>query len=102
VRKKYASIGIILAFLPRSTPFVAFTATLTPRVRDDLVAKLPFNPNDYIFCSIGNDRRSVAQIVRALEHPASSYRDLDFLVDPTATPEKIKRHFYTPMILYQG
>ncbi|KAJ7915110.1 P-loop containing nucleoside triphosphate hydrolase protein [Mycena leptocephala] len=80
VLKKYASIGIILAFLPRSTPFVAFTATLTPRVRDDLVAKLPFSPNDYIFCSIGNDCPNVAQIVRALEQPANSYRDLDFMV----------------------
>ncbi|KAJ7859747.1 hypothetical protein B0H13DRAFT_1901338 [Mycena leptocephala] len=100
VRKKYASIGIILAFLPRSTPFFAFTATLTPRVRDDLVAKLPFSPNDYIFCSIGNDRPNVAQIVRALEQPANSYRDLDFMVDPTATPEKMKKAFlYTDDII---
>ncbi|KAJ6469073.1 P-loop containing nucleoside triphosphate hydrolase protein [Mycena vitilis] len=92
-RKKYASIGIIRAFLPRSTPFVAVTATLTPRVRDDLVHKLQFNPNDYIFCSIGNDRPNVAQIVRALEHPANSYRDLDFMVDPTARPEQITKAF---------
>lgn len=79
-RKKYASIGIIRAFLPRSTPIIAVTATLTPRVREDLITKLQFNPNDYIYCSIGNDRPNVAQIVRALEHPANSYRDLDFLV----------------------
>ncbi|KAF8156295.1 P-loop containing nucleoside triphosphate hydrolase protein [Mycena galopus ATCC 62051] len=92
-RKKYASIGVIRAFLPQSTLIVAVTATLTPRVREDLVTKLQFNPNDYIFCSIGNDRPNVAQIVRALEHPANSYRDLDFMVDPTTTPEKIKRAF---------
>ncbi|KAJ7873029.1 hypothetical protein B0H13DRAFT_1633633 [Mycena leptocephala] len=28
-----------------------------------------------------------------MEHPANSYRDLDFLVDPSATPEEIKLAF---------
>ncbi|KAJ7482618.1 P-loop containing nucleoside triphosphate hydrolase protein, partial [Mycena latifolia] len=93
-RKKYASIGIIRAFLPRSTPLIAVTATLTPRVHQDLITKLQFNPNDYIFCTIGNDRPNVAQVIRALEHPANSFRDLDFLVSTTmAQPSDIKKTF---------
>ncbi|KAJ7036839.1 P-loop containing nucleoside triphosphate hydrolase protein [Mycena alexandri] len=93
-RKKYASIGIIRAFLPRSTPIIAVTATLTPRVRQDLVTKLQFDPNNYIFCTIGNDRPNVCQIVRALEHPANSYRDLDFMVDMNMTlPKDVKKAF---------
>ncbi|KAJ7643852.1 P-loop containing nucleoside triphosphate hydrolase protein [Roridomyces roridus] len=93
-RKKYASIGIIRAFLPRTTPIIAVTATLTPRVRQDLVVKLQFNPNDYHFCTIGNDRPNVSQIIRSMEHPANSYADLDFLVsDAMTVPEDIKKTF---------
>ncbi|KAJ6540929.1 P-loop containing nucleoside triphosphate hydrolase protein [Mycena vulgaris] len=93
-RKKYASIGIVRAFLPRATPIIAVTATLTPRVHQDLVTKLQFNPNDYIFCTIGNDRPNVSQVVRALEHPANSYRDLDFVVPDTNTrPIDTKKAF---------
>ncbi|KAJ7101668.1 P-loop containing nucleoside triphosphate hydrolase protein, partial [Mycena epipterygia] len=82
-RKKYASIGIIRAFLPRATSIIAVTATLTPRVHQDLLTKLQFNPRDYPFCTIGNDRQNVSQVIRALEHPANSYRDLDFVVPST-------------------
>src|ERR1700761_4776728 len=84
-QKKYASIGIIRAFLPRATPIVAVTATLTPRVHQDLLVKLQFNPKDYIFCSVGNDRENVAQIIRSMEHPATSFRDLDFVVRTSMT-----------------
>ncbi|KAJ6619270.1 P-loop containing nucleoside triphosphate hydrolase protein [Mycena sp. CBHHK59/15] len=103
-RKKYASIGIIRAFLPHSMPIIAVTATLTPCVCQDLITKLQFNPNDYIYCSIGNDRPNVAQIVCALEHPANSYWDLDFLLPSTMTrPMDIKKTFlYTDDIKDSG
>ncbi|KAJ6584713.1 P-loop containing nucleoside triphosphate hydrolase protein [Mycena capillaripes] len=48
-RKKYASIGIIRAFLPRTTSIIAVTATLTPRVRQDLVTKLQFDRHTYMY-----------------------------------------------------
>ncbi|KAJ6617351.1 P-loop containing nucleoside triphosphate hydrolase protein [Mycena sp. CBHHK59/15] len=93
-RKKYASIGIIRAFLPRATSIVAVTATLTPRVHQDLLTKLQFNPRDYLFCTIGNDRPNVSQVIRALEHPANSYRDLNFVVPSSMTrPTDIKKIF---------
>lgn len=79
-RKAYSSIGIVRAFLPRNTPIVAVTATLTPLVQHDLLSKLQFNRSDYLFVNIGNDRPNVSQVVRAIEHPANTLRDLDFLV----------------------
>ena len=79
-RKAYSSIGIVRAFLPRNTPIVAVTATLTPLVQQDLLSKLQFNRSDYLFVNIGNDRPNVSQVVRAMEHPANTLRDLDFLV----------------------
>ncbi|KAJ7934604.1 P-loop containing nucleoside triphosphate hydrolase protein [Mycena leptocephala] len=93
-RKKYASVGIIRAFLPRTTPIIAVTATLTPRVHQDLVVKLQFDPKNYVFCNIGNDRTNVSQIIRAMEHPANSYRDLDFVVrDDMTKPEDVNSAF---------
>ncbi|KAJ7191550.1 P-loop containing nucleoside triphosphate hydrolase protein [Mycena pura] len=92
-RKKYASIGLVRAFLPRATPFIAVTATLTPRVHQDLLLKLQFDPRAYLFCTIGNDRPTVSQVVRALEHPANSFRDLAFVVEENAEPKNVKKAF---------
>ncbi|KAJ7170920.1 P-loop containing nucleoside triphosphate hydrolase protein [Mycena crocata] len=92
-RKKYASIGIIRAFLPRATPIIAVTATLTPRVHQDLITKLQFDPNNYQFSSIGNDRPKVSQIIRSMQHPANSYRDIDFMVREGAEPKDIQKAF---------
>ncbi|KAJ6600182.1 P-loop containing nucleoside triphosphate hydrolase protein [Mycena sp. CBHHK59/15] len=96
-RKKYASIGIIRAFIPRTTPIIAVTETLTPRVHQDLLVKLQFDPKNYSFCSIGNDRPNVSQIICSMEHTANSYRDLDFLApEGNATPNDIKKkNLYT-------
>lgn len=83
-RKKYSSIGIARAFLPKGAPMVAASATLTARVRDDIIDKLHFR-QDHLFVNIGNDRANVAQVVRSIEHPMSSYRDLDFLIPQNIT-----------------
>jgi superfamily II DNA helicase RecQ len=93
-RKAYSSIGIVRAFLPRNTSIVAVTATLTPLVHQDLISKLQFNRNDYLFINIGNDRPNVCQVVRSMEHPANTFRDLDFLVPNTmSTATDIKKGF---------
>ncbi|KAJ7328982.1 P-loop containing nucleoside triphosphate hydrolase protein [Mycena albidolilacea] len=80
-RKKYASIGIIRAFLPWTTSI-------------DLIMKLQFNRHLYLFCTIGNDCPNVLQIIWAMEHPANSYRDVDFMVPANnQTPANIKLSF---------
>ncbi|KAF8157863.1 P-loop containing nucleoside triphosphate hydrolase protein [Crassisporium funariophilum] len=93
-RKKYASIGIVRAFLPKSTPLIAVSATLTPRVHKDLLTKLQMDKDTYIFMNAGNDRPNIAQVVRAMEHPMNSYRDLNFLLpDHLLKPEDIPKTF---------
>lgn len=92
-RKKYGTLGIIRAFVPRGTPIIALSATITPRVRRDLMSKLHFprgNTNAYL--NAGNDRSNVSLLVRACEHPLSSYADLDFVIaseakEPTDIPK---------------
>jgi len=93
-RKKYGSIGIVRAFLPRSTPLIAVTATLTPRVHKDLLQKLQFDPSSYQFVNIGNDRPNVSQIVRAMEHAMNTFHDIDFVIpDGVQKPEDVPKTF---------
>ena len=83
-RKKYGSLGKIRAFLPRGTPIVAVTATLTARVRRTIHRTLMFaqSVTQSRFINEGNDRPNVSLIVRACEHPLNSYLDLAFIIPP--------------------
>jgi superfamily II DNA helicase RecQ len=78
-RKKYGELGIIRAFLPRDTPIVALTATLTRRVRTDIERVLAIK-EDHVRIDVGNDRRNVALVVRSMQYAANTFADLDFLV----------------------
>lgn len=82
-RKKYGSIAIVRAFLPKQIPVIAVSATLVPRVRRDIVQKLQYDQQTYKFINIGNDRANISQVVRAAEYPLNSFRDLEFLVTAT-------------------
>jgi superfamily II DNA helicase RecQ len=42
-RKKYGLIGSIRVFLPQNTPFIALSASLTPRITRDIIQKLQFD-----------------------------------------------------------
>ncbi|KAH9842930.1 P-loop containing nucleoside triphosphate hydrolase protein [Rhodofomes roseus] len=84
-RKKYASLGVIRAFLPRGTPVIALTATLTARVRRDIHGKLHFPKGGSRFFNAGNDRPNVTIVVRAAEHPLKTFEDLDFVIPKTLT-----------------
>jgi superfamily II DNA helicase RecQ len=76
------------------TSIIAVTATLTPRVREDLITKLQFNRHEYTYRTIGNDRANVAMVIRAMEHPANSFRDTDFCVpEDNKVPADIKLSF---------
>ncbi|RDB14985.1 putative ATP-dependent DNA helicase RecQ [Hypsizygus marmoreus] len=93
-RKKYGTLGIVRAFLLRAVPIVAVSAMLTQHVHDDLLNKLQFDENNYLFVNIGNDRPAVSQVIRAIEHPMNTYRDLNFLVpEGIKTPTDIKKAF---------
>lgn len=84
-RKKYGTIGSIRGFLPRSVPFIAVSATLTRRVRYDLLIKLEYDTKQYNYIDIGNDRPTVSHIARAIKHPMNTHADLDFVVPDDVT-----------------
>lgn len=79
-RKKYGTLGILRALLPKDTPMVAMSATLPARVRQDVLKKLQFDEKNYTYLNLGNDRPNVSLVVRAIQNTISSYSDLDFLI----------------------
>jgi superfamily II DNA helicase RecQ len=79
-RKDYGRIGMLRAHLPEGTPFVAMSATLSSRIRRDVLKKLQFNEKEYISLDIGNDRTNVSIVVRAMHNPMNTYSDLDFVI----------------------
>lgn len=90
-RKQYGTLGKIRAFLPRNTPLVALSATLSARIRADMLEKLQFG-KDYVNIDIGNDRSNVSIVVRGIQHQLNTYADLDFVValfkdDPGQIPK---------------
>ncbi|KAJ7437768.1 P-loop containing nucleoside triphosphate hydrolase protein [Mycena latifolia] len=91
-RKKYGTLGMLRAFLPRGTPVVALSATLPARIRNDVLSKLQFS-KDYINIDVGNDRPNVSLVVRAMQHPLHTYADLDFIVAGIKSRTDIKKTF---------
>lgn len=91
-RKKYGSLGKIRPFLPRGTPIIAVTATLTPRVRRTIHSVLLFAQSEAQsrFINKGNDRPNVSIVVRACEHPLNTLADLGFIIP---TDDKLSNAF---------
>ncbi|KAL1699002.1 P-loop containing nucleoside triphosphate hydrolase protein [Schizophyllum commune] len=86
-RKEYGRIGSIRVFLPH-VPVIAVSATLTRRVRRNVVDTLQLNRSStrpYLWLNAGNDRPNIAFIVRPMHHTMTSYRDLDFVIPTGAS-----------------
>lgn len=81
------------ALLPKGTPFVAMSATLPARVRNDVLTRLQYDLDSYIFLNLGNDRPNVSIVVRAIQNAMNTYSDLDFLLNGVKKPEDIKKTF---------
>ncbi|KII93221.1 hypothetical protein PLICRDRAFT_171000 [Plicaturopsis crispa FD-325 SS-3] len=93
-RKKYGELGKVRAFLPRSTPFVALSATLAARLRHDVLTKLQFHKTNYVNIDVGNDRANVSIVVRGIQHPINTYADLDFIINELVkNPSEIPKTF---------
>ncbi|KAK0437644.1 P-loop containing nucleoside triphosphate hydrolase protein [Armillaria borealis] len=92
-RKQCGKLGMLRAFLPGGTPFVALSATLPPRIKADVLEKLQFSAK-YVDIDEGNDRHNVSIVVRAMQNAMNTYADLDFLIPPTTTTSSdIKKTF---------
>ena len=79
-RKKYGTLGVLRALLPKDTPLVAMSATLPDRVQKDVLKKLQFEEKKYTYLNLGNDRPNVSLVVRSIQNTIGSYTDLDFLI----------------------
>ncbi|KAI5891065.1 P-loop containing nucleoside triphosphate hydrolase protein [Schizophyllum commune H4-8] len=93
-RKKYGQIGTARAFLPRSTPVIALSASLTRRVKRDVIEVLQMQGRTHpkFFLNAGNDRGNVSIVVRPIHNPMNTYSDLDFVIPPSTTrPENIPK-----------
>ncbi|KAL1658031.1 P-loop containing nucleoside triphosphate hydrolase protein [Schizophyllum commune] len=93
-RKKYGQIGTARAFLPRSTPVIALSASLTRRVKRDVIEVLQMQGRTHpkFFLNAGNDRGNVSIVVRPIHNPMNAYSDLDFVIPPSTTcPENIPK-----------
>ncbi|KAL0566273.1 hypothetical protein V5O48_015743 [Marasmius crinis-equi] len=55
------------------------SATLPACVRRDVLSRLQFGDN-YAYINVGNDHSNVSLAVRAMQHPRSSFKDLNFIV----------------------
>jgi superfamily II DNA helicase RecQ len=92
-RKKYGSLGMVRSFLPTGTSMVAVSATFTPRVRRDVLQRLQYG-REFFYIHLGNDRTTVPQAVRAMEHPMNTFHDIDFLIPSgMQCPEDIPKGF---------
>ena len=87
-RKKYGTLGIIRAFLPKNTPIVVVSATLPAQVRNDVLSKLQFG-KDYVNIDIGNDRDNVSIVIRGIQNKLNTYSDLDFVIP--RDPQQLKK-----------
>ena len=92
-RKKYGTLGVLRALLPKDTPMVAMSATLPDRVQKDVLKKLQFEEKKYIYLNLGNDRPNVSLVVRSIQNTIASYTDLDFLVKEVHEVSEVKKTF---------
>lgn len=93
-RKDYKSLGRLRARLPKGVPAILVSATLRPNVKQDAMATLGFsaNPSDYVDINVGNERANVFIGALRMKFPASTFKDLSFLIDPNETdPLKIPK-----------
>lgn len=79
-RKKYGTVGMVRAFLPKGTPIIPMSATMSTRIRRDVLSKLGIKKGSYEDIDIGNDRPNVSLVVLAIEHPMNTFADLDFVI----------------------
>lgn len=78
--KEYLQIGALCYLIPESIPFYIPLATLPPIVLSDIVDILRLRPNKTEYIIRSNDRPEINLVVRSLNFPANSFKDLAFLI----------------------
>ncbi|EJD33789.1 hypothetical protein AURDEDRAFT_131504 [Auricularia subglabra TFB-10046 SS5] len=86
-RKKYGTLGVVRTFLRPGSSVVALSASLTPRVRADVLRKLHFR-SIFVDIDLGNNRPNVSIVVRACHRLLTSFADLDFVIPKSTRTAK--------------
>ena len=86
-RRDYQDLGRLRFFLPDRVRFGLVSATLPRPVLTPVMSHLGVTSNELRAIRLSNDRDNIALVVRKMKYPASSFRDLDFLVPGTTTSD---------------
>ncbi|KAL1671654.1 P-loop containing nucleoside triphosphate hydrolase protein [Schizophyllum commune] len=90
-RKHYAMLHKVRSLFPARVPFLAATATLPPKARDEVCTELHIDLDDAFFLNLGNDRPNITQEVRFVDS-AHDYAALaDLLPTNATTPDEIPK-----------
>ncbi|KAL1749599.1 P-loop containing nucleoside triphosphate hydrolase protein [Schizophyllum commune] len=88
-RAEYKDGGRIRQLIGTHVPFYLTSATLPKAVLADVFQNLNIRASDVDVIHRSNDRPNIHLVVRRMQHGASSYRDLDFVLPaPGCTPPK--------------
>ena len=82
-RPSYAQIGTLRALAPPGTPFFITSATLPPKVLDDVMDSLGFSPQTPVI-RLSNNHTNIMLTVREMQHKKATMKDLDFLISTEA------------------
>lgn len=83
-RHDYQDLGRLRFILPDRVHFALVSATLPRPVLTPVMSHLGITSNELYAVRLSNDRDNIALGVRKMQYPASSFRDLDFLVPGNA------------------
>jgi superfamily II DNA helicase RecQ len=96
-RGGYPNLYRLRAFVPRTIPFLVPSATLRDSDITSVMESLRMLPDSTIKILRSNDRPDLRWGSRFMEHPASSFRDLDFVLrrEPGKPPDRFLVFFDT-------
>ena len=86
-RNDYQDLGWLRFILPDRVRFVLISATLPRLVLTPVLTHLGITSSELYALRLSNDRNSIALVVRKMQYPADSFRDLDFLVSGTTVSD---------------
>jgi len=86
-RSDYQGLGRLRFILPDRVRFALVSATLPRPVLTPVMSHLGITSSELYAVRLSNDRDNIALVVRKMQHPASSFRDLDFLIPGTTASD---------------
>lgn len=80
-RTHYTRLVVLRSFIPREVPWLACSATLDPQTLSKVQKLCGFDSSVFIQRN-SIDRPDIFIVVKRIIHPVSTFRDLEFLIEP--------------------